>query len=114
MAVSTLTQNKKFVKSELQLNMEKAATLAATIHDLESQLAEHRSWLKDYMIENNETSLRVGNFEVILKSRHNWTYSVETTEAMNNVKQMQKYEQINEIAQDAIKQFVAFTFKPVT
>lgn len=100
-------------KSELQHRLEMAATLSATIQSLEAQLQEHRQWFTEYLQNQPESHIEHGNFCVILKSRHNWTYSSDLQIQITDLKRQQKYEQDHDIAIDNPKSFVAFTFKPV-
>lgn len=109
--MTTTRQTKRqLIKPEIQVRMETAATLFATIQDLEAQLLEHRKWILEYLKNHNESSIKLGNFNVSLKSRHNWFYSAELAQAMLNIKQLQKDEQDNNIAIDKPTQYVAFTF----
>ncbi|MEB3209300.1 MAG: hypothetical protein VKK63_10345 [Synechococcus sp.] len=92
-----------------------AAALQLQIQELTAQLNEHRAWLLAHMLDRSVTRLELGDqFQAVLKTRHNWTYSPETEREMHQLRVTQGWEQKQGIATDTPTTYVALTTKPAT
>lgn len=83
-----------------------ANALSTEINRLNAQLSEIRLELLQHMTEKQLTTVTCGDLYCIRKSRHNWSYSVETEREMQKVRNSQKWEQAQEIAQDSPTTFI--------
>jgi hypothetical protein len=88
-----------------------AQSLQLQIQELTAQLDAHRTWLLSHMQRRNLDRLELGAFQVIRKTRHNWTYSPETERDMLSLRTTQKWEQSQGLATDNPTVYVAFSTK---
>jgi hypothetical protein len=83
-----------------------ANALATEINRLTTQLSVIRLELLQHMAEKQLDQMTCGDLYCIKKTRHNWSYSSETEREMQKVRNSQKWEQAQEIAQDSPTTFI--------
>jgi hypothetical protein len=67
---------------------------------LKAQLDGHVAALKAHAVKNNISRIDVGEFQVQIKSRNKWEYSVALQAKMLKIEQEQKLEQLNKKARN--------------
>lgn len=87
-----------------------AADLLAQIQALEEELAPHREFLLAHLQSRDLTMVTQGHIQAQRKVRHKWTYSPSTERDALALRQAQKWEQSQGIAQDNPTVYVAITF----
>lgn len=77
--------------------------------ELDAAAQELRTTLRDHMIKRNLQKIAFGDHVVSLKTRHNWSYSADLERDMLQVRQSQKWEQLQGIATDAPTPYISLT-----
>lgn len=95
---------------EVGTALAKAAELVAQIKDLEEELKPHREFLLAHLQSRDLTMVTQGHIQAQRKVRHSWTYSPSTEREALALRQLQKWEQSQGIAQDNPTVYVAITF----
>lgn len=83
-----------------------ANALATEINRLSAQLSVIRLDLLQHMEEKQLDTVKCGVLFCIRKTRNNWSYSAETEREMQKVRNSQKWEQTQEIAQNSPTTFI--------
>lgn len=91
-----------------------AQAIQLEIQELEAKLRNYREHFLIHMERNKLNRLQLGNFIVTRKTRHNWTYTPETEREMLRVRQSQKWEQSEGLAQDSPTVYLAMSTVPDT
>lgn len=89
-----------------------AQSLQLQIQELTAQLDTHRTWLLNHMQRRDLDRLELGAFQVIRKTRHNWTYTPETERNMLALRTAQKWEQAQGLATDNPTVYIALSTTP--
>ena len=87
-----------------------AAALITQIKALEAQLEPHREFLLNHLKSRDLSLVTQGQVQAHRKVRHKWTYSPSTERDALALRQLQKWEQAQGIAQDDPTVYVAITF----
>lgn len=91
--------------------MARAKHLQAKIAELTAELDDHRAWFLEHMVRLNLDTVAQDDFTVLRKLRHRWSYSPATEREINALRSLQKWEQVQGIAEDDPLIYVSFTSK---
>lgn len=97
---------------EVGRHLAQAKDIQARIQELTAQLDAHREWLLTHMTRLDLDRIEAGDFTVLRKIRHRWTYSPETEREMLALRTTQKWEQAQGLATDTPTIYVSFTTAP--
>lgn len=94
---------------EVGRRLAEAKALQHKIQELTAQLDVHRAWLLTHMNRLDLATIELGDFVVMRKTRHSWTYSANTEREMQALRVTQKWEQSQGIASDEPTIYVSMT-----
>lgn len=108
---TTLTRRSRTYapSGEVGRRMANAKLLQARIAELTAQLDEHRDWFLEHMERLRLDNLALDDFTVLRKRRHRWTYSPSTEREINALRALQRWEQVQGIAEDDPTVYISFS-----
>ena len=89
--------------------LREAQAIQLEIQELELKLKRYREHFLLHMERNKLNRLELGQFVVQRKVRHNWAYTAETEREALRIRQTQKWEQSQGIAEDTPTVYIAMT-----
>lgn len=98
-------------EAELRRRLARARDLQAQITPLEDELADHRAWILAHLESTGATSVGFDGFTAYRRVRHSWQYGAELAREMLRIREAQKWEQMNGIAVDSPRPYVALCEK---
>ena len=109
MQTATIRRQRAYVPTgEVGQHLAAAQDIASQIAELEAQLSQHRAFLLEHMVSKGLHRIESGDFRVLLKNRHNWTYSSALEREMLQIRTSQKWEQSTGVAQDTPTTYIQF------
>jgi hypothetical protein len=87
----------------------RAKALQQQIQQLEAELSADREFLLAHMQRNRLDRIETQGLRVVLKTRHNWSYSAAIDNMALQLRQLQLDEQVVGVAQDRPKAYVSLT-----
>lgn len=87
----------------------RAKRLQQQIQQLEAELSGDREFLLKHMQRRNLDRIETEGLRVVLKVRHNWSYSPVIDSMALELRQLQLDEQVLGVAQDRPKAYVSLT-----
>jgi hypothetical protein len=87
----------------------RAKALQQQIQQLEAELSADREFLLAHMQRHRLERIETEGLRVVLKTRHNWSYSAGVDNMALQLRQLQLDEQALGVAQDRPKSYVSLT-----
>jgi len=94
MQTTTVRRQRAYVPTgDVGRHLAAAQRLQEQLQEIEAQLSTHREWLLEHMNRTDLHRIESGDFCVVRKVRHKWTYSPETEREALKLRTTQRWEQ---------------------